>query len=124
MRKQQDKDIFDFKTVIYHHLDRILAASDNESFRKYVERMLYVLMPYCKKSSTFMSIAAEAIEDGKVSSDEAQLVLSALSYVMQETELSPPIKVEGFVDERVFEMMWNIKEDEDNNVQNGNTTKQ
>lgn len=111
MRKQQDKDIFDFKTVIYHHLDRILAAPDSESFRKYVERMLYVLMPYCKKSSTFMSIAAEAIEDGKVSSDEAQLVLSALSYVMQETELSPPTRIEGVIDEKTIELLYSGKEE-------------
>jgi len=107
---EQQKDLFDFKAVVYKHLDRVLGAPDDKTFAKYVERMLYVLFPHAEKSKKFKELAGELVEDGKVSENEAHEVLMALSYVMQETDLSPPTRIEGVIDAETIELLYRGKD--------------
>ena len=107
---EQGKDLNDFSSVIYRHLDRVLGAPDKKSFATFVQRMLYALAPQAEKSSKFKEIAGDLVKDGKVSEDEAHVVLMALSYVMQESDLSPPIRVEGIIDEKTIELLYSGKD--------------
>jgi len=101
---EQGKDLFDFKAVIYRHLDRILSTNDRKTFTEYVRRMLFILSPYAQKSENFRQILEELKEnkDKVLTDDETDMVLAAISYAMQETELSPPLKQGGEIDDIVF----------------------
>lgn len=109
--QEKREDIDSFKSAIFKHYSRILGAKEKKMYIEYVKRLMLALAPYARNSKQFQEAITE-VGEGKIGGREemtytdADTLFMALSYVMIEGDLSPPVRVEGVLDAEAIELLY------------------